>query len=214
MSSFHGNIPGRISISAFLVLILIPGIARGQSKILDTELSFSSGVVKTGNALNIISRQTGYYFTYDSKIVDTERKVDLTFNSARLSDILDNILQNDSLKYSIISKYIIIYKISPLIKVIPYSEKWETKLITGVIIDYESGDPLPFATIGIASKGRGTVTNNNGEFGLKITHDCIEDSLSVSYLGYFTRKIPVKQALENDISKGNVNLFEINNINI
>jgi hypothetical protein len=50
------------------------------------------------------------------------------------------------------------------------------------------------------STGRGTVTNNNGEFGLKISRDCVNDSLSVSYLGYFSRKIPVRSALDNNLN--------------
>lgn len=198
--SFYDYIVKRIPFFAFFVLTLIPRTTSGQSNILDTELTFREGIVKTGNALDIISHQTGYYFTYDSKIIDTERKVTLTFNSVKLSAILDNILRNDSLRYSTISKYIIIYRTSPSTKKTPESEDWDVRLISGMISDYESGEPLPYATIGIASKGKGTVTNNNGEFGLKITRDCLDDSLSVSYVGYFNRKIPVRQALENNFT--------------
>ena len=108
--SFYDYIVKRIPFFAFFVLTLIPRTTSGQSNILDTELTFREGIVKTGNALDIISHQTGYYFTYDSKIIDTERKVTLTFNSVKLSAILDNILRNDSLRYSTISKYIIIYR--------------------------------------------------------------------------------------------------------
>ncbi len=50
------------------------------------------------------------------------------------------------------------------------------------------------------NKGKGTVTNNNGEFGLKITPDLFNDTLSVSYLGYFSREIPVKQAFRNKLT--------------
>jgi len=78
--------------------------------------------------------------------------------------------------------------------------EWDVKYITGIITDNESGEPLPFATIGIISTGRGTVTNNNGEFGLKISRDCLNDSLSVSYLGYFSRKIPVRSTLDNNLN--------------
>ena len=70
----------------------------------------------------------------------------------------------------------------------------EVKYITGIIIDEETFEPLPFATIGLKNKGKGTVTNNNGEFGLKITPDLFNDTLSVSYLGYIRREIPVRQA--------------------
>ena len=196
MSSSNDYIIKRISVFAFLVFELSSGFAFGQQDILDTELTFRSGVVRTGNALNIISRQTGYYFTYDSKLIDAEKRVDLSFNSVKLSAILDSLFQNDSIRYSIISKYIIIYRLSAS-QELPSEPDWEIKQITGIITDYETGEPLPFATIGIASQGKGTVTNNNGEFGLKITRDCIDDSLSVSYLGYYNRKIPVRQALEN-----------------
>ena len=198
--SLYGYIFNRNSFFALSVLLLGSGLVSGQTNILDTELTFRSGVIKTGSALEIISRQTGYYFTYDSKLIDTEKKVDLTFSSVKLSAILDNLFRNDSVRYSTISKYIIIYRVIPSDAVAETEPGWEIKQITGIITDYETGEPLPFATIGIVSKGRGTITNNNGEFGLKITVDCINDSLSVSYLGYFNRKIPVRQALENNFT--------------
>ena len=47
----------------------------------------------------------------------------------------------------------------------------KVKYITGKIIDDETSEPLPFATIALKNKGKGTVTNNNGDFGLKITSD-------------------------------------------
>ena len=51
----------------------------------------------------------------------------------------------------------------PLCRRIPLSEM--IRYITGKIIDDETSEPLPFATIGLKNKGKGTVTNNNGEFG-------------------------------------------------
>jgi hypothetical protein len=165
--------------------------------ILDSAFTFQAGVVKTGSALNIISRNTGYYFTYDSKLIDTERKIPLNFSGIRLRVILDSILNNDSLKYSVINRYIIIYRISPPSPTPNTSSDGDIKYISGIITDFESGEPLPFATIGIISTGRGTVSNNNGEFGLKITGESLDDSLSVSYLGYYNRKIPVRQTVDN-----------------
>ena len=76
----------------------------------------------------------------------------------------------------------------------------KVKYITGKIIDDETSEPLPFATIALKNKGKGTVTNNNGEFGLKITSDLFNDTLSVSYLGYLGREIPVKKAFGNNLT--------------
>jgi len=76
----------------------------------------------------------------------------------------------------------------------------ETNYLTGTISDDETREPLIFATLALKNKGTGTVTNNNGEFGLKITPDLVNDTLSVSYLGYFGKEIPVKQALGNNFT--------------
>ncbi|HVN56702.1 MAG TPA: carboxypeptidase-like regulatory domain-containing protein [Bacteroidales bacterium] len=183
-----------------LILILTAHQAYGQVSILDSAFTFHEGKVKTGTALGLITKQTGFYFTFDSKLVDIERKRELTFKSVRLSSILDSLLTNDSLRYSVINKYIIIYKADPEPPAVSHPTEWVTKNITGTITDFETGEPLSFATLGIIRTGKGTVTNSNGEFVLKITHDCLNDSLTVSYLGYINRTIPVRQALGNNFN--------------
>lgn len=201
MLSSDDHIIKRLSGFAFLLLLLHSPASYSQVNILDSVFTFRAGTVKTGNALNLISQKTGYYFTYDSKIIDPERKTEMSFNRVRLRTILDSLLKNDTLRYSVINKYIIVYKSTPALpEVSEPKTEWEVRNISGIISDSESGEPLSFATIGIMSKGKGTVTNNNGEFGLKITSDCIDDSLSVSYLGYYSRQIPVRQAIDNNFN--------------
>jgi len=59
---------------------------------------------------------------------------------------------------------------------------------------------LPFAAISLNNRARGTVTNETGEFGLKIPGESLADTLSISYLGFIRREIPVKQALGNNFT--------------
>jgi hypothetical protein len=200
MLSSDDHIIKRIYLILLFIIIAGTRPVHSQSGILDSAYTFRAGTLKTGTALNMISRQTGYYFTYDSRLVYTEKKTGFTFFKVKLKIILDSLLKNDSLQYSVINRYIIIYKSAPSASRQNITPEWEVKSITGVITDNESGEPLPYATIGIMSTGRGTVTNNNGEFGLKISRDCVNDSLSVSYLGYFSRKIPVRSALDNNLN--------------
>jgi hypothetical protein len=201
MLSFNDFIIKSILTVAFILFLISSPEAECQVTILDSALTFRNGIVKTGIALNIISRQTGYYFTYDSKLIDLDKKTKMTFRGAKLHSILDSILMNDSLYYSIINKYIIISRIPH----IPPAKTdslpgWDVNYITGIIKDDENGEPLPYASIGLRNKGKGTVSNNNGEFGLKITRDCVDDSLIVSYLGYFNREIPVRHAIGNNLT--------------
>jgi hypothetical protein len=201
MSCSNGNSFIKFLAVTLFFLLIIQQKLECQQGILDSLFSFNAGSVKTGNALDIISRKTGYNFTYDSRLIDQEKKTMMTFKDTRLSVILDSILQNDSLVFSVIDRYIIISRLiqhSPLLTDTLEAEK--VKYITGRIIDNESSDPLPFATIVLKNKGKGTVTNNNGNFGMKIPPNFVNDTLSISYLGYVGKEIPVKKALEKNLT--------------
>lgn len=201
MSSFNGYMLFRIQAIALFFLLILPNAAFSQSGILDSTFTFRAGIVKTGNALDIITRRTGYNFTYDSRLLDNEKKTQLSFINTKLGTILDSLHLNDSLEFSVIDKYIIISRIAP--KTLPDQDTATfngINYITGVIIDGETSEPLPYATIALINKGKGTVSNNNGEFGIKITPDLINDTLSVSYLGYFGRNVAVKKAIGNNFT--------------
>ncbi len=195
----NGKILPDIPAIALLILLTFRLDAECQETILDSLFTFRSGTVKTGNALSIISRQTGYNFTYDSRLINSEEKTKLDFTDTRLRNILDSVLKNDSLAYTVIDQYIII---SRSISSRQHSPNTPDPLtlpgsISGIIVDEESKEPLPAATIGLKRKGRGTVTNNNGEFTLRITPDCLNDTLVISYLGFLAREIPLNQSITN-----------------
>ncbi len=201
MSSADGFILKRITAVALIILLNLWHNVKGQETILDSLFTFRAGLVKTGNALNLITRQTGYNFTYDSRLVDQEKKINMSFRDIKLYAILDTILDNDSLVYTVMDKYIIISRSLPppevsVDSVIPGRAEY----ITGTIIDADSDEPLPFATIGLKNTGKGTVTNATGEFGLKIIPEWTGDTLTISYLGYLGREIPVEQALGNNFT--------------
>ena len=204
MLSLNGFIFRIFQAIPLFLLLLLPQKTECQEGILDSLFTFSAGTVKTGEALDLITVRSGYNFTYDSRLIDKEKQAEMNFRNARLGVILDSILQNNELTFSVIDKYIIISHAENLPSATTDSLLPEvTKYITGVIVDEESFEPLPFATLGLKNKGKGTVTNNNGEFGLKITPDLFNDTLSVSYLGYIRKEIPVSQAFQDELSISN-----------
>jgi hypothetical protein len=201
MKAFNGyGFKKKSAIGLFLLLICWHS-ADCQKSILDSIYTFREGLVKTGSALDIITRITGYHFTYDSRLIRPENKTEMTFNREKLSVILDSILRNDSVVYSVIDKYIIISKaIPPPVHIIDTLSGDKARLISGVIKDAASGEPLPFATVALKNRGKGTITNNKGEFVLNITRDFLTDTLSISYIGFKRREIPLIQASGNHLS--------------
>lgn len=67
----------------------------------------------------------------------------------------------------------------------------------GKIIDSETKNPLVFATLSIDNTNISTVSNTEGYFSLKVPNDISEGQVSVSFLGYETRTIPLSQLKEN-----------------
>ncbi len=199
MLSFNGSMIKKISAIVSFVILSQWSVLSGQETILDSLFTFSEGPVKISNALEIITGQSGYNFTYDSRLINTNTITDLTFSNIRLQSILDSILKDDLLTYSVIDKYIIIAKPLPTDRtdnLLPGGRDF----VSGTVIDEDSGEPLPSAAVFLKDRGRGTVSNKNGQFNLRITSDYLNDTLSVSYLGFISHNYPVNQITGRELT--------------
>lgn len=174
-------------------LLLLTVRISSQENILDREIKLTGNSIRVTRALNEVSRLTGYLFTYDTRIINAERSFVIPANMISVREVLDSISGDPAISYSVIGRHIILYR-----DISEYSQATEIDslpgelMISGKITDAETSDPLPYATIGISHRGRGTVTNFNGDFILKISDECLEDTLTVSYVGYVNRLIPVR----------------------
>jgi hypothetical protein len=199
MLSDNGTICRCISAIALLIFLIASPEIKCQESILDSVFTFTAGTIKTGNALNLITKQTGFHFTYDSRLIDPERKAEMNLRNSKLRVILDSILKDESLIYSVIDEFIIISREIPAARNLTDSVSTpELKAISGIIFDDESSEPLPYATIALKHTGRGTVSNGSGDFSFKISPENYGDTVVVSYLGYLAREIPVRQSLGNN----------------
>ena len=76
--------------------------------------------------------------------------------------------------------------------------------------DCETKEPISFAHIGIAEKSVGTISNEKGFFSLDIPVQNMHDTLTISFIGYKTKLIPIKKIKSNiELCPDNVLLKEI-----
>ena len=69
--------------------------------------------------------------------------------------------------------------------------------ITGKVVDAETKEALPFASVFITGKTVGVVSNVQGEFDFHISADMRNDILAVSMIGYKTFEAPVWSLLND-----------------
>ncbi len=65
--------------------------------------------------------------------------------------------------------------------------------ISGRVTDARTGQPLPFVNIGVVGKALGTVSNEQGQYGLGFQEKLAADTVRVSYLGYLPRLLTLRQ---------------------
>ncbi len=196
----RNNTPKKIVIS----LILITGFSFAmaqENNVLESRLTLRLNNVTISNILKSISHRTAYHFTYDTDLIEPERVSSVRMTNRPLKNILDTLFYDRDLNYSIIDDHIIIYRsVNDSTPLIREEGRKPVYKISGVVTDAGNRQPLPYATIGIKSRGKGTISNYEGEYDLNLPGDFLNDTLVISYMGFYSRKIPVNQAINSHYS--------------
>ena len=72
-------------------------------------------------------------------------------------------------------------------------------VITSKVIDAESKEPLVFAHVSVKNLSTGTFTDENGYFTLAIPKSSINDTLTISFIGYETLNLIISKIKHEDI---------------
>jgi CarboxypepD_reg-like domain len=85
--------------------------------------------------------------------------------------------------------------------------------ISGKVVDKETKEALPFATVGIVGKSIGTITNLQGEFDFHIPGELRNNIFVINTLGYKTYEAPVWSLIADSLviqmEKSNLMLQEV-----
>jgi len=184
-----------------LLLLIIALIAENihAQNILETKISIKFKSVPVHEALNKISEQTGYYFTYDGEVLEADKIISKNFKQISLKQCLDKILDDNSLEYQVFKNHIIIKRKNPaFIDSLLKDETIKTICLQAKLTDAETGEALAFASVSIKNTTIGTISNQDGIFILKIPKELIKNQICISYLGYNNLCIPTIKLYKNE----------------
>ena len=148
--------------------------------------AFRSVPLKT--VLEEVERQTGYSILFENEDVDVSRPVTATFNDATLQTVLDTVLDK-SLRYTVKGggKLVTISRRSPVSA--PTAPNGEMT-VAGTVISSADNQPIVGANIYVEGTNVGTTTDAGGNY--KLTVPASAKTVTVSFLGYDTKKISVR----------------------
>ncbi|MFH4966069.1 carboxypeptidase-like regulatory domain-containing protein [Gaetbulibacter sp. M235] len=85
----------------------------------------------------------------------------------------------------------------------------------GIVLDSNSKEPLAYADINISETNIGTVSNNEGEFLLKVPSEYLDKTIMISLLGYIKKEIPIALLKkENNKILLDVSITELGFVNV
>ena len=148
--------------------------------------AFRSVPLKT--VLEEVERQTGYSILFENEDVDVSRPVTATFKDATLQTVLDTVLDK-SLHYTVKGggKLVTISRRSPVSA--PTAPNGEMT-VAGTVISSADNQPIVGANIYVEGTNVGTTTDAGGNY--KLTVPASAKTVTVSFLGYDTKKISVR----------------------
>ena len=141
--------------------------------------------------LSSIENQSEFFFLYSSKMIDVNQKVDLQAERKDIFEVLDELLADTDIKYTVKDRQILLMN-----KEMLNYELVQQLRITGTVID-ENGAALPGVTVMVKGTTLGTLTDLAGKYTL--ANVPIDATLVFSFVGMTSKEVPVDGKNQIDI---------------
>ncbi|MDR3251454.1 MAG: TonB-dependent receptor [Tannerella sp.] len=162
-------------------LVLQVGASNLYSQSARVSLNMRNSTVE--EILNSIEEKSEFYFLYNCKLVDVDRKVNVNVKSRPIESVLKELFAETDVTFKIEDRQIILSKKEFERK----AEAEDKRRIRGLVVD-EADEPVLGASIIETGTVNGVTTDSNGEFVIDVNENA---SLQISYIGYLTQTASV-----------------------
>lgn len=176
----------------WLLLIASPLQAQ-EEDVLNRKMSFTSLRGSVYQLLGQVSERSGYLFIYDSQTVNNEQETEISSGEYTLPQVIRLITGNKQLGLRIVGNHILLYPSAVTVQTpetrpdrVVDSISYFT--IEGTLADQYTEKPIPFSSVGVNEAAIGTITNQNGEFRLRLPDSLRQSNVQFSHLGYQPQK--------------------------
>ena len=156
-----------------------------------TRLSLNFSETELVKVLDKIEDESEFFFLYNEKLLDTERKVDITANDQLINMILDNLFAGTDVKYTIIDRKIILAP--DYLTEAPQPQKFK---VSGTITD-SKGEAIPGVNVILKGTVIGVITDIAGKYTINVPDG--NGTLVFSFIGYTNQEIAINGSSSIDV---------------
>ena len=175
-----------------LLLAVIQGFAvNSYSQVTKLNLNFENSSVR--EVLSQIEDQSEFYFLYNSKIIDVERKVNVNLKNKKIDQVLNILFEDTNVEYTIVDRQIVL---SGERAINSKSIGSQQKQVAGKVTD-ESNLPLPGVTIIVKGTTQGTISDVDGNYSINIPPSA--KTLVFSFIGMRSQEVEISEQTQINI---------------
>lgn len=188
------------------VILMILGVIQAHASdayAQNTRLSLNFSGTELVKVLDKIEDESEFFFLYNEKLIDTDRKVSITEKDQLIGSILDDLFRGTDVKYTIIDRKIILAPDN-----LTEALQQQIKRITG-IVTAKDGTPLPGVNVLVTGTTVGILTDIDGKYSIEVPLE--SKSLKFSFIGMEPQEITIGQLVKIDVTmtEGSVGLEEV-----
>ena len=173
-------------VSIFICYISIFEI--NAQSILSRKISIDFENKRIEEVLKYLQNNEGISFSYSKNIIKLDQKVSVHFKNTEIEKILNEIFSKTEIIFKLKSGIIILQR---------KPQNIDKLLITGTIKSIYEMEPLEFVGVQLNIAGLGTITDKKGNFSILINKEELNDSLTISSLGFESAIFPVSGFMRN-----------------
>ncbi len=172
-------------LSLFFVLFFMAQSWAVNTYSQQTRLTLNLKNVKVIDVLNQIENETEYFFLFNQKLVDVDRRVDIEVRQEKVEDILSRLFEGTNVDYVVHDRQIVLT--TGISSSGEFQQQKQLK-VSGRVTD-SSGSYIPGVSIVVKGSNSGTITDSEGNYTLANVPQGA--ALVFSFVGMKTREIAV-----------------------
>lgn len=189
------KIPMRMRITSVLLAGFLFQAHAETSYSQSARISIEMNNATVEEVLNEIEAKSEFYFLYNNKLVDVDRRVSVDVNAENIESVLQNLFKGTNVVYRIADKQIVLSR-KDLAQNTAIDGIQQSKVVTGTVVD-PTGMPVIGANIMVKGTTNGTITDMDGRFSLDVEEGA---TLVVSYIGFANQEIKVSNQVNLSIT--------------
>ena len=90
----------------------------------------------------------------------------------------------------------------------------QEQVVSGIIIDSLTQEPLPFTNIGVVGKDLGSISNSEGRYTLSLESVAPTDTVFFSFVGYKNVRFPIQRLIDNSTISLSENAVQLSDFSV